>query len=1388
MRDDKLYLNPSVDDVVFQVVQWNAADVEIEDESGSGDGEDGGSCAKYMIKAYGVTEAGQSVSVTITDFTPFFMIKVHHGMSSASVFVRTLEEYVRMRLPRNVYRGFLNAKLLKKKDFWGYTHGDEFYFVRFTFTSLAAFKACERLFSRELQIHGIHNRPVRYKLYESNIEPFLRFLHIKDLQPAGWMRLVAGKYRRMEDVDEGVWPSTCQADLTCDWRQVQAVAMDRIAPLLVASFDLECVSSHGDFPVPRKDYKKVAFELMQAFYDTAFQTETLMTDIQAAFQHGVEGRLSKVFPRDPVFLERATFDELLLPKLERNIEDIANILRGKLVAKGKTFVACAKASKDDVIHSLTQKLGTYLKEPGQGWGARPKETWVGIFPPLEGDPIIQIGTTVHQYGATDCCFRHIITLGSCEPIEGVELETYETEAEMMLAWQRLIMRLDPDVMTGYNIFGFDMHYLYDRARELGITEEFMKLGRLQDTPCAFQEKQLSSSALGDNILRFIDMEGRVLIDIMKVVQRDHKLDSFKLDNVAAAFMGMNKHDVSPNDIFRLFRGNAADRRVVAEYCVQDCMLCNKLMMKLEILANNIGMANVCNVPLAYIFMRGQGVKIFSLVAKFCRQNDMMIPVVKKPYRAADEDVPAGEEEEGYEGAIVLPPQQGIYLDRPVNVWDYASLYPSSMISENLSHDMIVLDAKYDNLPGVEYLTVSYDVYEGEGDKKVKAGEKHCKFVQLPNGEKGIIPRILMTLLKARKDTRKKTEYKTVTSADGACYKGLVTEDKDKGVVVIRNVEGERFEVVASEVQSIVDTYSEFEQAVLDGLQLAYKVTANSLYGQIGARTSPIYLKDIAACTTATGRNMILKAKAFMEEHYKAEIVYGDSVTGYTPVFIREVTTGRVDLLCIEDVATKYGQNAWQLCNKQDKEACELWDVETWSEQGWTPLHRIIRHALAPHKKIVRVMTPTGVVDVTDDHSLLLPDKSTVSPADLKVGMELLHHTLPPLAAHTSLDSNRCYTSQLDAAGAMWRAPGPMAIHVTHKGGYRLVPLDPLQSCHGVVEMHEIPYQGYVYDLTTCNHHFACGVGHIIAHNTDSLFTMLPVKDENGELLKGHAALKPSIELAQEASEAFKPFLKAPHDLEYEKTFWPFILFSKKRYVGNLYEFDDKKYKQKSMGIALKRRDNANIVKKIFGGCIDYILNSQDVAASVEFLNKELQQMVDGKCPMEELIITKSLRADYKDPERIAHKVLAERMGERDPGNKPQVNDRIPYVYIQLPEPKKGSKEKVLQGNRIEHPDYIRQKKLVPDYGFYITNQIMQPVLQLYALALDRLGGYRKTSMYWAEIEARLMKEKEGDLKKVKDKLQDLREHMAKELLFDPYLRKLENKRKGNTVITDFFKK
>ena len=251
-------------------------------------------------------------------------------------------------------------------------------------------------------------------------------------------------------------------------------------------------------------------------------------------------------------------------------------------------------------------------------------------------------------------------------------------------------------------------------------------------------------------------------------------------------------------------------------------------------------------------------------------------------------------------------------------------------------------------------------------------------------------------------------------------------------------------------------------------------------------------------------------------------------------------------------------------------------------------------------------------------------------------------------------------------------------------------------------------------------------------------------------------------------------------MEYEKTFYPFILFSKKRYLGNKYEFSTEKYKLSSMGIVLKRRDNAPILKYIYADVIDAILNKRDIPLSIDRLQKNLQKLVRGEFPLEYLIITKSLRSHYDNPDQIVHKALADRIGERDPGNRPEANDRIPYIYFDV-----GNRQISLQGDRVEHPDFIRQNGLRPDYVFYITNQIMKPISQIYGLILEDLRGYKYARDHFERLASNMRREGHAE-DKVRKKMDDMRVKEVIQLLFEPILRRERNRREGNQDISRWF--
>jgi DNA polymerase elongation subunit (family B) len=945
----------------------------------------------------------------------------------------------------------------------------------------------------------------------------------------------------------------------------------------------------------------------------------------------------------------------------------------------------------------------------------------------------------------------------------VVVESYNTEAEVLLAWTRLIQQVDPDFIIGYNIFGFDFDFLYQRSEALNIANKFGQLGRIKGVRHKLFVQELSSSGLGENILKYIPMYGRVLIDMFKVVQANYRLPIYKLDFVCKHFLYKSKNDLPPKEIFILQKGSASDRRKIAEYCLIDCILVNRLINKLEIITNQIGMSNVCMVPLPYLFLRGQGVKILSLVSMYCRKEGFLLPVLKKP----------DQNEESYEGAVVLPPQSAIFFE-PVAVSDFNSLYPSSIIAENLCHTSITTKGgKYDNLPGHTYCDITYDRYKYEpipGKKKirkVKVGVETCRFVQLPDGQKSLLPRIEQNLLSARASTRN----------DQKAF------PKDS-----------------------------FQWKVKEGLQLAYKLTANSLYGQVGAKTSAIYYKNIAACTTATGRGLIHFTKKYFETNYDGAVtVYGDSVTGDTPILVRDSITKKIWIERIDKIGnlgpgTGTGSNATTDINALKSVALDIekgnwrpypqfkpednhtvrWNKEqnlhlngltVWSSNGWTPIKRVIRHMTS--KDIYRVTTNQGSVDVTEDHSLLTDEMQQIKPEIIRVGMTRLLHGYPVSLLGKSQENLRDFESEItndggDAASFVFRQYIAKLMNIirylgstgfndannnqhrttitikdklhaakihfyAHCLGYkasvehvttgfyklRLYPKwvqvnEQDNIVKSIIKLQKLNSSEYVYDLETVTGNFHAGVGSLIVKNTDSVFEKFKCVDAWNRPLRGLDAIFKSMEYSIEGSQAVSRLLKPPHNLEFEKAIWPFILITKKRYHGHYYtSYGSADYYPNSMGIALKRRDNAPIVKKVLGSTIDIIMKEHDVQKAISLGQQMARDLLAGKYPMDDFIITKTLRSFYKTPMSIAHNVLAMRIAKRDPGNKPQANDRIAYAYIVTPKVPKGTK--VLQGECIETPQYIKENHLKLNYKFYLTNQIMKPVSQIFALVTDDLA-------------------------------------------------------------------
>ena len=1334
---------------------------------------------EFQVTIYGKTDDHKTIVCNVIGFKPYFYLKIPELWNSSSVSrflkdidgnIESLISKIKQYDPKNDLMEITIPK--EYKELYGFKCNPDksevtYKFAKLEFSSHTAMSKYSEAIRNKYsllrsQSDNKYNESFRQwmkldkdvvcdsHLYESNIHPIIRFIHTCNIQPANWITIDKDEEEMYND---GFFT---EADLVIDdldFKEIKTFDNDSISPYVIASFDIECDSSHGDFPLPDKNFQKLAIDIYDSLHRchekhvceyTLFKIY-FSACIKAAFEdydltkHDVSLDINHIFTTDSKQPSSNSIEECMeLFDDESFKEDFLNLKK-----------------RDLVIKRLTKEFNKFTDDTGK-------------LLQVEGDKVIQIGTVFHRYGEAQPYKRHILVIAPqestpldkvCDSLKDIHIDVIpcKNEKDLLLGWTDIMKAEDPDFVTGYNIFGFDFGYMIDRmnvycecnkkyCNKWCPLNKFLNMGKIDSTSwasCYHRNKRCSvirkkTMTFGStDYNRYIHMDGRVLYDLQKEVEKGHNLESYKLDNVASHFMrGKIKHieslkickhgtskqsrttlftnefgnlkvgdfislrlhsnigetyykdgrkykitdleqnpsciricnaymkfneestedykisslwspdtskyykvewclmkdDVSPQDIFEKHKsGGPSGRAEVAKYCIQDCELCINLTLALDIIPNNIAMANVCSVPQSYIYLRGQGAKIFSLISKVCDENKIRIPTLNKPftgheyikmyhgwdgsvkekndklkqylieeryeerYSELDSDglkekikediqninnykqantrkyeledllnthlekkerdeykkelkecikhteiepwIPYKEysiDDEiniittdnppprcGYEGAIVLDPVPGIYLEDPVGVVDYASLYPSSIIEKNISHDTLIEDPIYLNyLDKDDYETIIYDnyIYEEEEGKitiSKKISEETptitCHFLKRKAGQPlGIIPKVVDHLLKQRKATKKRLKEET----------------------------------------------NDFKKSVLDGLQLAYKLVANSVYGQMGARTSPIYKNTLAACTTAIGRERIYNAKDGVElEWWKS-----DSAIQLGVCSPPKVIYGDTDSVFIK-----------------------------WSRDKKDP--------------------NTGIVKT-------------------------------------------------------------------------LVDKEALQFC------------------IDCGKDAGLWV-------TENKLNMTFEQDDN---------------------------IKNPQDLEYEKTFYPFILISKKRYVADKYEFDIHECKRNSMGIVLKRRDNAPIVKHVFGNVIEKIMIDKDLQTSVTWLKKTLADIRIGKFTMNYFIITKSLRGYYKNPGGIAHKVLADRMGERDPGNKPKPGDRMPFAYRVLGNdmlqdkdnkyksgPRKGQfrDKKVLQGDRIEDPAYITKNKLELDYEFYITNQIMNPVKQVLDLEMDK---------------------------------------------------------------------
>jgi DNA polymerase elongation subunit (family B) len=560
-------------------------------------------------------------------------------------------------------------------------------------------------------------------------------------------------------------------------------------------------------------------------------------------------------------------------------------------------------------------------------------------PDVHEDAAFQISCIFRREGEKpDKWKQYLLTLGEPDPDrmnEDVTVYCYGNEGDLLIGWTELVQDENPHLIAGYNIFGFDINFMWKRAIMHMVINRFSVLGFVDGRQCQLENLDgLASKMKGSRgDLVHIYAEGRIFVDLYPIIMGQAKLNSYTLNAVSQHYLG-DRFQKDPLDHFGIFKcyrvgmrkdengeHTAKARRAIAlcgNYCVKDTALVVMLMDQMRTWYGLVEMANLCNIPVFEVFTEGQQLRIYSQLYAECMKRNFVVE--REGY------IP--QPGERYRGAFVVDPDPGYYEE--VACLDFKSLYPSIMIAHNLcyttmvmetpvpdeqcnvfswsdhqlcSHDpkIIELDQLKDEIGAIvdkqrkirtqrDALRVS-DFDDGFTDKRYAKKAYEAAVAEL-NAE---IHKLDLTA----KPLRVRKEAVNVTPKDRSkkqmCAKRdykFVKPEKAKGIIPellqtildTRAATRKEIKVVAKKVGGMEegDEKEDLVQYmdILDARQLAYKICANSVYGGFGVNDASsrkfVPLMPVAMTVTYLGREHIQLSARVSVNQYGAKLVYGDT--------------------------------------------------------------------------------------------------------------------------------------------------------------------------------------------------------------------------------------------------------------------------------------------------------------------------------------------------------------------------------------------------------------------------------------------------------------------------------------------------------------------------------
>lgn len=471
-------------------------------------------------------------------------------------------------------------------------------------------------------------------------------------------------------------------------------------------------------------------------------------------------------------------------------------------------------------------------------------------------PVTQISYTMNNWEDESKVITYTLNNDRKENVTEGDTKVFHDERQLILHYIHDMEEINPDVITGWNVIGFDLHYVFNRLNKIGLNGN--KLSKFSEAYCDFNVSRIA---------------GYVCLDMLILYKNFTftKLESYSLESVGQEELGEGKIQVSSfAEVFD------KDINESIRYNKQDVILLRKLDNKLMhvFLLNEIRKTCSSSFESALSPMN----QLDSLIVTFLKNKG----IASKASHGSAKD--------SFEGAYVKPPIVGVH-DWIVD-FDFTSLYPSIIRTLNVGINTYVMKLKNQN--------DSYDILYGTPPKQVQV-IKDPTFSRQPDIVSG-------------QKIREMLDNKQITMSINGCVFTKHETEVSYYAQILEDLINKRKEA-KDQMKDAQRSKDSLKEAFFDTRQQVMKVLANTLYGIIGNPAFRFFDRECARSITLTGQESIktsmVRGNAYMEkikkkskdipntEKLTSKELFGDIDARHTPYVI----TGDTDSMfcCFEDI-------------------------------------------------------------------------------------------------------------------------------------------------------------------------------------------------------------------------------------------------------------------------------------------------------------------------------------------------------------------------------------------------------------------------------------------------------------------------------------------------------